>query len=402
MRSRKRWCTNWMSKINFYLLEYAFAYILRHKNKNIFIATVFTLLVALLSSIFFITTTVSYEMQERIANEPDIVVKNYKAGVVSSVDSKLLDSLLEIDGISSGHIRVQGEYDFRAKSVKFYLLGVAPFEDQENPFISKVLQNNEINSSQMLVSKYVKEIMDNAYYNEYFNFVKPNGDLKKVMIKSTFDTGENLYLRRLILLDKDTLREIFGYAEDEGSDVALAVANPNELDFLTSKIRLMLPNAKVISKDDRLLTYEKLFNYDSGVFLSVFIVALFTFFIIIYDKANGLSSEEKREIGILKAIGWRVEDVLHAKFYEASLISFFSFFVGFSIAFIFVFIFKAPFLGEIFMHDTLLDIHTFNLNVHLELSYTLLIFLLSVPVYIAATLIPSWRVATLDADEVMR
>jgi ABC-type lipoprotein release transport system permease subunit len=76
--------------------------------------------------------------------------------------------------------------------------------------------------------------------------------------------------------------------------------------------------------------------------------------------------------------------------------------VGFFLAFIYVFVLKAPVLGDIFMHEELLDIDTFRLNVHLELSYTLLIFLLSVPVYIAATLIPSWRVATVDADEVMR
>ncbi|HFB53210.1 MAG TPA: FtsX-like permease family protein, partial [Sulfurimonas autotrophica] len=129
---------------------------------------------------------------------------------------------------------------------------------------------------------------------------------------------------------------------------------------------------------------------------------IFTFFVIIYDKANGLSSEEKREIGILKALGWRVEDVLHAKFYEASLISLFSFILGVGLAFVYVFVLKAPLLGDIFMHENLLDIHIFRLDVYVELSYVLLIFLLSVPIYIAATLIPSWRVATLDADEVMR
>jgi len=391
-----------MSKINFYLLEYAYAYIARNKSKNIFIITVFTLLVTLLSSIFFITTTVEHEMKERISYKPDIIVEAYKAGVKSTVDSKLLDKLLEINGISSGHLRVKGSYNFSAKDVDFYLYGIAPFEDQEDPFIQKVLQNQELNASEMLVSNYVQDVLHKAYYNEYFNFIKPDGSLKKVFIKSSFDTERRVELRNLILLDQDTLREIFGYSENEGSDVALSVANKNELDFITSKIRLMLPNAKVTSKNDLNVMYERLFDYDSGVFLSLFVVSIFTFFIIIYDKANGLSSEEKREIGILKAIGWRVEDVLHAKFYEAALISFFSFFVGLLLAFIYVFVLKAPLLGEVFMHNTLLDIHTFKLDIYLELSYTLLIFLLSVPVYIAATLIPSWRVATLDADEVMR
>jgi len=391
-----------MSKINFYLLEYAFAYIVRNKNKNIFIVTVFTFLVALLSTVFFISTTVEYEMQKRISYAPDIVVTNYKAGVQSTADTKLLDQLLEIDGISSGRLRLEGDYDFKKENTHFHLIGVEPFEDQEDPFIQKILDAHELNGAEMLVSSSVKSIMHKAYYDKYFNFIKPDGELEKVAIKDSFDVGNRLDLQNLILIDKDALRKIFDYKSDEGSDVALAVANKNELDFITSKIRLLLPNAKVVSKDDLQLKYEKLFDFDSGIFLSLFVVAIFTFFIIIYDKANGLSSEEKREIGILKAIGWRVEDVLHAKFYEASIISFFSFIVGFLLAFVYVFILKAPLLGEIFMHENLLDIHTFELNAHIELSYTLLIFLLSVPVYIAATLIPSWRVATLDADEVMR
>ena len=391
-----------MSKINFYLLEYAYAYIKRNKNKNIFIGIVFTLLVALLSSIFFLTTTLQHEMQKRIVYQPDIVVQSYKAGVKSTVKSTLLDKLLEIDGISSGYVRVQGDYDFRAKNVTFHLYGVAPFEDQPDPFICELLKNQELNATQMLVSSYVKDVMQKAYYNEYFNFIKPDGSLKKIYIKDSFDTNTRKDLKNLILLDQESLREIFGFDIDEGSDIALSVANKNELDFLTSKLRFMLPNAKVTSKNDIKLQYEKLFDYDSGVFLSLFVISIFTFFIIIYDKANGLSSEEKREIGILKAIGWCVEDVLHAKFYEAAIISFLAFFIGLVLAFFYVFILKAPVLGEIFMYKSLLDIHTFRLDVYLDLSYILLIFLLSVPVYIAATLIPSWRVATIDADEVMR
>ncbi len=391
-----------MNKINFYLLEYAYSYIVRHKNKNIFIVTVFTLLVALLSTLFFITSSLQYELKERISNQSDIVIQNYKAGMPAAIDTALLDKLLEIEGITAGKLEVKGKYYFSQKKSTFYLLGVDAFEMQDDPLIVKLLDQYDLSDSEMLVSKNVKDVMNQAYYKEYFNFIKPDGSLQKVTIKAAFDVGNRVELKNLIIMSKDTLRKIFGYSANKGSDIALSVANKNELDFISSKIRLLLPNAKVTSKDDLLLEYDRLFDYDSGVFLSLFVIALFTFFIIIYDKANGLSSEEKREIGILKAIGWCVEDVLHAKFYEASLLSFFAFTLGIAIAFVYVFVFKAPLLGAIFTHENMLDIQNFQLNVHIELSYILLIFLLSVPVYIAATLIPSWRVATLDADEVMR
>ncbi|QOP45995.1 ABC transporter permease [Sulfurimonas paralvinellae] len=391
-----------MSKINFYLLEYAYAYILRYKSKNFFIVTVFTLLVALLSSLFFTTSSIEYELRERIKNQPDILVQNYQAGKPAAIDAGLLDKLLEIDGISSGRTRVEGTYYFRAKDKNFYIVGVDPFETQSDPFIQKLLEKHDINESSMLVSINVKKAMKQAYYKEYFNFVKPDGELLKVSLADSFDVSKRVELQNLILMQKETAQKIFGYHKNQVTDIALSVANKNELDFIASKIRLLLPNAKVVSKNDLSVKYEKLFDYDNGVFLSLFIIALFTFFVIVYDKANGLSSEEKREIGILKALGWRVEDVLHAKFYEASLLSLFSFILGVALAYIYVFLLKAPLLGSIFTHENLLDINSFTLNVHIDMSYILLIFLLSVPVYIAATLIPSWRVATLDADEVMR
>jgi len=391
-----------MSSINFYLLEYAYNYIKRHKNKNIFIVLIFTLLVALLASLFFITASLQKELQERIAYTPDIVIQNYRAGMPAAITQKELDRVLEIDGISSGNLRVEGDYEFLKAKRRFHLLGVDPFEPSSDPFIAKLVDENEINATEMLVSKEVLQTMQKAYYSDFFNFVLEDGKLLKLSIKKSFDPKRRYDLHNLILLDKDTLRKIFSYKADEGSDIALYVANKNELDFLASKIRLMLPNAKVISKNDLKLKYKSLFNYDDGVFLSLFVITIFTFFIIIYDKANGLSSQEKREIGILKAIGWRVEDVLQAKFYEAALIALFSFVLGYLVAFVYVFYLKAPLLGKIFADESVLDIANFRLDITMDLSYTLLIFLLSVPLYIAATLIPSWRVATMDADEVMR
>jgi len=391
-----------MSRINFYFLEYAFAYIKRYKTKNIFIGIVFTLLVFLLSSLFFITTSIEHELNARIATMPDMVVKNYKAGIVTTTDEKTLQKLLEIDGITSGRTRIYGNYSFTPQKRNFEIVGVDLFEDQDDPLITHALREYDLNDSAMLVSKNVAKSMKKAYYTDYFNFILPSGKLDKVMLGGTFATKGRGDRKDLILMTKEGARKVFGFASDEASDIALDVANRGELAFLAEKIRLMLPNAKVITRDDLKLEYKNIFDYYGGIFLALFVIALFTFFIIVYDKANGLSSEEKREIGILKAIGWRIEDVLAAKFYEAGIIAFFSFVSGVLLAALYVFVFKAPILADIFLHDTHLRASTFMLAPHIDYAYILLIFLLSVPLYIAAILIPSWRVATLDADEVMR
>ena len=205
----------------------------------------------------------------------------------------------------------------------------------------------------------------------------------------------------LILMPKSKALEIFGMHDDEATDIVIRVANPVEIPNIATKISLMYPDCRVITKEDLVISYQNIFDYKGGLFLALFVISGFTFFMIIYDKASGLSSEEKREIGILKALGWKVDDILKEKFYEAFAISFLSFITALCLSMFYVYFLNAPLLRNIFIGYSTLKpdfIFPFSLNFQ-TLS---VIFFVTVPIYIAATIVPSWRVASMDADEVMR
>ncbi len=393
-----------LNKINFYLIEYAINSILRQKYKSFFVTTIFTLLIFLLTSVFFITNSIRYELDSTVDALPQIVVQKIKAGRHYDIDVDVQNEILGITGVVDAVARVWGYYYFENAGVNFSIVGVDEFENQYKNSLSEIVKTSKLSSGEnesMLVGTGVKKMMEKNYYKEYFNFIKPDGTLKKIDIVGVFDGDTQLESNDMIVMNKDSVREIFDMDETKATDIVVKVLNPDEVQTIAAKIKLLYPDSRVITKNDLKISYQNIFDYKSGIFLALFIISLFTFFIIIYDKASGLSSEEKREIGILKAIGWRVDDVLKEKFYEGFIISFISYMSGVILAFGFVYILQAPLLQNIFTGYSQLKT-TFELPFIFDVQTLFLVFFLSVPVYIAATIIPSWKTATLDADEVIR
>ena len=387
--------------INFYLLEFALNSILRQKSKNIFIASVFTFLIALLSSVFFITNSIKHELNASVNSLPQIIVQNTKAGRHYDIDVSKIDDILGISGISDAIDRVWGYYYFEQAGVYFSVVGVDEFETQYKDTLLNAVEKFDFSEDGMLLGEGVKRVLYQNYYKEYFNFIKPDGEVKKIAFSGVFDSDIELESNDMIIMSKSNVREIFELDESKATDIVVKVSNPDEIDTIALKIKQVIPEATVTTNEAIRVSYENIFNYRSGIFLALFIISIFTFFIIVYDRASGLSSEEKKEVGILKALGWRVEDVLKEKFYESFILSFFAYLLGITIAFGYVYLLQAPLIRDIFIGYSNLK-PSFELPFIVDLQTLFLVFFLSVPIYVASIIIPSWRIATLDADEVMR
>lgn len=390
-------------KINIYLIEYAINSILRAKTKNIFILVIFSILVFLLSSLFLVTNGIKKELETTVHSLPEIIVQKQKASRVVDIPIIRADKILELKGVSSAIPRVWGYYYFANAGVNLSIVGIEQYDIQYKKLFETLTNKFDFSdmSNSMIVGVGVKKILDKNYYKNYFNFIKPDGKLEKIYIKGVFKSQTSLESNDLMLLNIDSARKIFDIKEDMATDIVVKVANPLEISNIAYKIKALYPDSRVITKVDLEVSYENIFNYKSGLFLALFIVSIFTFFMIIYDKSSGLSDEQKKEIGILKALGWKIDDILKAKFYESFIISFIAFCSGIIFSFFFVFILKAPILRDVFTGYSVLK-PIFDIPFTFDMEMFALIFFLSVPIYISATIFPSWRASTLDADEVIR
>lgn len=392
-----------MKKFNLYFVEYAINSLLRQRAKNISILVLFSLLIFLISSMLFVATSIKYELTTTVEALPEITVQQIKAGRVVDMDESLVDEMVQIAGVSDAMGRIWGYYYFENAGVNFTIVGMDSFENQYKSTLQSIANTFESDAleSGMIVGQGVKKILASSYYSEHFNFILPSGKLKKMQILATFDAQTELESNDMIVLSKSNAQEIFGMQEGRVSDIVVRVANPREIPTVVSKIKAIISNSRVVTKEDLQISYSNIFNYQSGIFLALFVVALFSFFVIIYDKASGVSSSERHEIGVLKALGWRVDDILKERFYEASIISFWAYMMGVVLALGFVYLANAPLLRDLFMGYSGIK-SSFELPFVLDGVTLALIFLITIPIYIGATLIPSWRVATMESDEVMR
>ncbi len=352
-----------------------------------------------------ISNSLKFELFTTLSSLPDIIVQKIKAGRQYDIEKERIEKILQIPGVSNVIDRVWGYYYYQRAGVNFSVVGLKEFEENYKKNFDSIADAIDFEDFEkkplMIIGSGVKKILEKNYYKNYFNFVKPNGDFKRVYIKGVFKGENELETNDIILLDEKIAREIFGMPKNKSTDLIVKVANPLEVKTVASKIKLLYPDTRVITKEDLKISYQNIFDYKSGIFLALFIVAVFTFFIIVYDKTSGLTSEEKREIGILKALGWRIEDILTQKFYEAFIISLSSFLIGVILALFYVYFLNAPLIRDIFSGYSVLK-PSFNLPFVFDFQTFFLIFFTTVPIYIAACIIPSWRAATLEADEVIR
>ncbi len=102
------------------------------------------------------------------------------------------------------------------------------------------------------------------------------------------------------------------------TDLAVAVGNPDEVATVARKIQQLWPDVRTISRQQILRTYDAVFDWRGGVWAALLLSSIAGVRHPGLGQGHGLSAEEYRTLGILKAVGWRTRDVLELKLWEGT------------------------------------------------------------------------------------
>ena len=390
---------------NSVFFNFLFLLLLKHKSKHIAIFIISILIVFLISSVLFISNSLKKEAFSTLENQSDFVIQKINSGKILDTPISWIEDFSSINGIKNTQQRVYGQYYFMPENVYFTIVGLDLFEENTNKNLKELLKilniSDILQKDSMIIGNGIKKIFDKYHYFDSYDFKLSNNKLTTVKIFKDLPQEANLVANDLIIMDINLAKIILNINEEDSTDIVLNVPNNLERQNIKEQLILKHSNIRILQKESLKKEYENMFNYKGGIFLVLFIVVIFTFILILYQRYSMISSNDKKEIGILKAVGWSIKDIIKLKIIENFIVGFMAFIIGIIISYIFVFILNAPILKNIFIGFSNIQ-NDFILNPNIDFTIIVTLFLFFIIPFLSAILIPVWKISVIDANESMK
>ncbi|HIJ81874.1 MAG TPA: FtsX-like permease family protein [Desulfuromonadales bacterium] len=367
------------------ILDFTLSSLLRRKGKNLSLLLMYLLVVFMLASLVFFVTALKREAALILKDTPDMVVQRLMAGRQDLVPAGYLANILSIKGVSVVRPRLWGYYYDTLNGANYTVMADDTLAD---------------GSEQAVVGSGVAGIRRLAV-GDLLPLISYDKVPVMLQIKKILSPASNLAAADMILVSSREFRMIFNFPAAQFTDLAVTVRNSKELPTVAAKIVQQFPDARPILKSEIQRTYQSLFDWRGGMVVIILAASLLSFIIFAWDRASGLSAQERTEIGILKSIGWETSDVLLLKFWEGIVISLTAFLLGTLLAYGHVFLLSAPLFAQALKGWSVMY-PRFQLVPAVDVYQLFVLFFLTVVPYTTATIIPCWRAATIDPDAAMR
>ena len=381
------------------LLSFAVGSLWRRRGRSIALGVGLALTGTLVAAVIILTESLRGEAARGQVALPDVVVQRLVAGrptAVTLADAKALEG---IDSVSAVRPRVWGYVFVPALQGNVTVVGARTTSSLDGTAALEKGRDLRAGAHEMVAGAPLARALG-LVIGDSFGLPSPKPTPPLTLV-GTFGSAVDLYAADVVLCDEADARAVLGLAPDQATDLALDVKNPAEARVVAGTVLERLPGVRVVEKSVLARVYTLAYGRRAGIVLAACIPALIALVVLALDRASGLSPVEKREIAILKAVGFSIRDVLWTKMLESLLVASLATALGLFAAYAWVFWLGAPGLRGALVGWSVLYPET-SLTPAVDFAELLGIAAATVGPFVGLSIVPAWRAAILEPMDAMR
>ncbi|UCG02953.1 MAG: ABC transporter permease [Candidatus Heimdallarchaeota archaeon] len=388
------------------LCWYALRNIQVYRGRTISILISISIIVGILSAVDFIREGINQDVDASLTFAPDVLIQGYNAGRVVPVKNLKIQEIEEIQGVHLVSPRVWGYLS--AANNLYTMMGIEigkyPIDTPELEFqirSGRFLEENET-IPVCVIGSGVAEA-SHAQVGSILLLTDIDNQEYEMEVIGIFSVASKIYTHDLILTDIQFSREFFNINQNYSTDLAVWL-NPNLNDDsseVIQKISDTIDDVKVIDKFTLRNLIHHTTNERAGYFTIIWTVMLIGSLLFAFTISSAISFEARKEIGLLKTLGFTTFDVLEIRMIEFTLTGFFASTLGIFAAIIYDFYLGAPILSDFMLGWSVL-FPPFILPVRITFDSLLVAYGIGILPLVISTVVPAWKNAVTEPDEVLR
>lgn len=386
-------------------INFLFLQLHSHRARHLPVFVLAVVVMTLLAAVMLLAGAVERDTRSTLEGQADLVVQRMRGGKAVDLPAGWAAELAALPGVTAALPRVYGRYFHEPNGVNFTVVGIDPFDPQAGAALQELVDGLDLRAflagPHLVAGSGVVRLLEELRYDDTYEFKTPDGQTVPVRVFGRFPPGSDLVSADLAVMDIDLARRVLGTAPDAATDLALLVPNELETDAVMAKAIGLHYDIRVIQKREIATAYAHLFNYRGGVFLLLEVVVLAAFMLVLYQRYSLVTGPDRREIGVLRAVGWSIRDVIVLKAAESLTVALAAYLLGVVLAYHFVFSLGAPLLQGVFFGSGNLPAG-YRLAPAVDAGQLALLLLFFVVPFLAAVLTPVWRLAVTDPVEAMK
>jgi len=390
-----------MSGASLSLVGYALGALRRRRAKAFALGGGLSFAVALVAAVLFLTSALRAEADRASRAIPDVVVQRLSAGRPATIALEDAARLADIPSVRAVRPRVWGYVFLPELQGNVTVVGVSPggtsLDEVQGTLDGG--RDRRAGAHEMVAGGALAGFLG-LRLGDSSALPSPVPSPPLTLV-GTFASRVETFASDVILCDEEDARAILDVPGERATDLAIDVVNPAESSIVARTVLGRLPGTRVVERDLAARVYALVYGRRAGLVLAATIPAILALLVLAWDRASGLAPDEKREIAILKAVGWTSSDVLWAKLWESLLVGAAATGIGLALAYGWVFVLGAVGLRGAIAGWSVLYPQA-PLTPEVDFAQLLAIAGAILGPFAGLSVVPAWRAASIAPLEAMR